>query len=302
MTLLLDSFQLNSGNCIPAVGFGTYLIPDDEVTRAVTAAIAAGYRHIDTAAAYSNERGVGKAIASACSERGIEREDIFVTTKFAPGWIGDPPKDKQRTLAEASESLDRLGLDYIDLYLIHAPFGGAERLNQWRALVDVREAGKARSIGVSNYNQAHLNEIRDAGLPMPDANQIELHPWSQKPDLVAYMRDHAIQPIAYSSLVPLSTWRHQDGHKSAKPQAFIDDAGTFAGYAKKYSVSQAQFLLRWGYQMGFAILPKSIARERILENLSIGSFEIDDRDMRVIALMDRGSGVAWEAGDPLNMA
>lgn len=302
MTVLQRGFALRDGHEIPAVGFGTYLIDGRDVSRAVEAAIASGYRHVDTAASYENEAGVGNGIRLACARLGIERGEIFITTKFAPGWVGEPPKDKSRTLQEAQQSLDRLGMDYVDLYLIHAPFGGSARLDQWRALLELQEAGKARSIGVSNYAIRHLEEIRRAGLPLPSANQLELHPWSQKPDLIDYMRDHGILPIAYSSLLPLSTWRHEAGQDSAKVVQDDMDANAFSGLAARYAVTEAQFLLRWAIQCGFAVLPKSLDPGRMRENIALCGFAINEADMRAVAAMDRGAGVAWASGDPLELA
>ncbi|MCK5747593.1 MAG: aldo/keto reductase [Oricola sp.] len=207
------TFALNENVSIPAVGFGTYLISSEDAPEVIQTAIECGYRHIDTASGYRNETAVGEGIQAGLASTGLSRSDIFVTAKLWPGnsaW-GDAPKTHEQTLAECDASLERLGLDYVDLYLIHAPYGGAERLSQWRALVELQTAGKARSIGVSNFNRGHLDEIRTAGLPTPDANQIELHPWSQKPELLAYMAENGIAPIAYSSLVPLSTWRTEEG-------------------------------------------------------------------------------------------
>ncbi|RYG89225.1 aldo/keto reductase [Loktanella sp. IMCC34160] len=294
------TFPLNADTEIPAVGFGTYLISDEDAPSAVAAAIAAGYRHIDTASGYRNEGGVGEGIRRALAADGLTRGDIFVTTKLWPGnpaW-GDAPKDAEQTISECEASLARLGLDYVDLYLIHAPYGGDRRIDQWRALLRLKEAGKARSVGVSNFNIGHLEEIRAAGLPLPDANQIELHPWSQKPDLRAYMAANDIRPIAYSSLVPLSTWRSAPGQDSGKTDEMRADGGIFAEMAAKYGVSEAQLLLRWGVQSGFAVLPKSLNPDRMRQNLDLFTFAIDDADMAQLATMDRGDGVAWATGDP----
>lgn len=293
-------FPLNSSTMIPAVGFGTYLISDADAPAAVSAAIAAGYRHIDTASGYRNEVDVGEGIRRGINEHGLSRGDIFVTTKLWPGnpaW-NDAPKDHDQTIAECEASLARLGLDQVDLYLIHAPYGGAQRLDQWRALLALKAAGKARAVGVSNFNVAHLEEIRTAGLPMPEANQIELHPWSQKPDLLAFMASHGIAPIAYSSLVPLSNWRSAPGQDSAKTDQMRADGGVFTEMARKYGVSEAQLLLRWGVQNGYAVLPKSMNPERMRQNLDLFSFEIDADDIAQMAKMDRGGGVAWASGDP----
>lgn len=294
------TFALNSNTNIPAVGFGTYLISNDDAEMAISSAIAAGYRHIDTASGYQNEETVGAGIRRGLQNEGIARADLFVTAKLWPGnpaW-GDAPKTGAQTLEECDASLARLGLDYVDLYLIHAPYGGDMRLEQWHALLELKAKCKARSIGVSNYNESHLDEIKAAGLPMPDANQIELHPWSQKPQLLAYMSDHNIAPIAYSSLVPLSTWRVEKGQDSAKTDDMKADGTAFKAMSEKYDVSEAQLLLRWGVQNGFAVLPKSLNPERMRQNIDLFSFAIDQTDMVNIAKMDRGDGVAWASGDP----
>jgi 2,5-diketo-D-gluconate reductase A len=200
------------------------------------------------------------------------------------------------------ESLQRLGLKYVDLYLIHAPYERGQRLAQWRGLVELRRQGKARAIGVSNFSIEHIEELKAAGLPMPAANQIELHPWSQKPALVRYLEDNAITPIAYSSLVPLSTWRIAEGQASAKTDQMKADGrqadAPFKIMAKKYGVSEAQVLLRWAVQKGYPVLPKSTDPDRIRKNADVFGFEIDAVDMGEIAKMDRGDGVAWATGDP----
>ena len=300
MNAAQPTFPLTADMSIPAVGFGTYLIADDAAPAAVSAALSCGYRHIDTASGYRNEAGVGEGIRLGLAAAGLARDALFVTTKLWPGnpaW-GDAPKTGAQTLAECDASLKRLGLDHVDLYLIHAPCGGDQRLDQWRALLQLRDAGKARAVGVSNFNIGHLQEIKSAGLPMPDANQIELHPWSQKPELVAYMADHGIAPIAYSSLAPLSTWRSEPGQASAKTDQMRAEGIVFAELARKYGVSEARLLLRWGVQNGYAVLPKSLNPARMVQNLDLFSFAIDDADFAQMAAMDRGDGVAWASGDP----
>jgi len=294
------TFTLNSDTAIPAVGFGTYLISYDDAETAISSAITVGYRHIDTASGYQNEETVGAGIKKGLQDTGMKRSDLFVTAKLWPGnpaW-GDAPKTGAQTIAECDASLDRLGIDYADLYLIHAPYGGDLRLEQWRALLELQQSGKARSVGVSNFNIDHLVEIKTAGLPMPDANQIELHPWSQKPDLLAYMAQNNIAPIAYSSLVPLSTWRVEEGQSSGKTDQMKADGTLFQAMAAKYGVSEAQLLLRWGVQNGYAVLPKSLNPDRMRQNIDLFSFVIDDTDMAQMATMDRGDGVAWASGDP----
>ncbi len=298
------TMPFSRGFDMPAVGFGTYLIPNAETSVAVSRALHAGYRHVDTAEAYGNEEGVGEGIRDASAALGLVREDVFVTTKLWPGnpaW-GQPAKSRDATVAALEASLERLGLDYVDLYLIHAPFAGDGRLDQWRALVSLRDRGMARAVGVSNYSIDHIREIEEAGLPLPDANQIELHPWSQKPELVSYLQAKGILPIAYSSLVPLSTWRAVAGQDSAKTDEMTAEGASgdspFKKLAAKYSVSESQILLRWAIQRGFAVLPKSTNPERMRQNLDLFSFEIDTSDMDSLARMDRGDGVAWAVGDP----
>ncbi|MCA9981992.1 MAG: aldo/keto reductase, partial [Anaerolineales bacterium] len=215
---------------------------------------------------------------------------------------GQSPKTYEATIASCHASLAKLQLDYVDLYLIHAPFGNAQRLEQWKALLELQRQGKVRAVGVSNFNQTHIEEIKAAGLPLPDVNQIELHPWSQKPNLVSYLAQNGIAITAYSSLVPLSTWRATEGQASAKTAGMKADGASaespFKTMAKKYGVSEAQVLLRWGVQNGYAVLPKSVNAERIRQNIDLFSFEIDDEDMALMRGMDRGDGVAWASGDP----
>lgn len=289
---------------MPYLGFGTYLIGADEAAAAVSAALRAGYRHIDTAEGYQNEAGVGAAIRQALASEGLARSEVFVTTKLWPGnpaW-GQTPKTTASTVTSLDESLERLGLDHVDLYLIHAPFERDQRLAQWRGLVELKRQGKARAIGVSNFGIQHLEELKAAGLPMPAVDQIELHPWSQKPELVRYLDDHAITPVAYSSLVPLSTWRSAEGQRSAKTDQMKADGeradAPFKVMARKYGVTESQVLLRWAVQKGYPVLPKSTNPDRIRQNADIFGFDLDDHDLAAIAKMDRGDGVAWPMGDP----
>ena len=247
-------------------------------------------------------------VTETLQSEGLPRSDIFVTTKLWPGnaaW-GQTPKTTESTITSLYESLERLQLDYVDLYLIHAPFDHEQRLAQWRGLVTLKEQKKARAIGVSNFDVRHLEELEAAGLPRPQANQIELHPWSQKPQLVRYLDERGIAPIAYSSLVPLSTWRSAPGHDSAKTDAMRADSqradSPFKAMARKYGVSEAQVLLRWGVQKGYAVLPKSTNPTRLRQNADIFSFRIDDADMAEIEKLDRGDGEAWSVGDPTKAA
>lgn len=300
MTRSTHDIRLNEQVRMPLVGFGTFQIADDEVAGAVSAAIDIGYRHIDTAAVYRNEQGVGQGIKTVLSQGTLSRDELFVTTKLWPGFSGwgELSKNTSQTLAAFQQSLENLELEYVDLYLIHSPHGGSERLAQWEALLELKESGKARSVGVSNYGIKHLEEIRSAGLPLPDVNQIELHPWSQKKDLLTWLMAEEIRPIAYSSLAPLSTWRTTPGQTSGKTAEMRSAGEDFLTLAQKYGVSEAQFLLRWAVQQGFPVLPKSLSPVRMRQNLDLFGFEITQEDMAAISLMDRGHGIAWDMGDP----
>ena len=178
MSIVTKSFPLNADTSIPALGFGTFLNNQEDVASAVRTAIGLGYRHIDTAAVYGNEDGVGEGIRDALKDHGLNRQDIFVTTKLWPGFAdwNQTLKNYAQTGDEFEGSLKRLGLDYVDLYLIHSPHGGEQRLHQGKALLDLKTSCQACSIGVSNFNKSHLEEIKASGMAMPEVNQIELHP------------------------------------------------------------------------------------------------------------------------------
>lgn len=294
---------LPGGIEIPLVGFGTFLIREEDTAAPVADAISAGYRHVDTAEVYQNERGVGAGLRRGLEATGVDRNDVVVTTKLWPEASGGGYKDTAQTVEALEISLEKLGLDHVDLYLIHTPFTAEQRLTQWRGLVEAREAGLTRAIGVSNFSQAHIAELVEAGLPAPQADQIELHPWSQKPDLVRYLDDHDIMPIAYSSLAPLSTWRTAPGHPSGKTEQMQadsdDEASPFKSMAARYGVSEARLLLRWGVQNGYPVLPKSTKADRIAENADLFSFSISDDDMHALRALDRGPGIAWGSVDPI---
>ena len=169
-------------------------------------------------------------------------------------------------------------------------------------MLSQQEQGKVKNIGVSNWDINHIEELNDKGYPLPSANQIELHPWSQKPKLVSYLEEKGIDIIAYSSLVPLSTWRHKDGENSLKTDEMYRDSedaeSPFKKLALQYSVSEAQILLKWALQLGYAILPKSIKMNRMKNNFDL-NFTISEEDMALIQQLDRGGSVTWEYGDPL---
>ena len=294
----------NSNHIVPRIGLGTYNMNSKEAEDLSYAAIKHGYRHIDTAAVYRNEDGVGKALKRIFSETDINRDDIAISTKLWPGGMVkvDRVKNKEGTMKSFEKSLINLNLDYVDLYLIHSPHAKEKRIEQWEALLTLQEIGKATNIGVSNWGINHLEELVQKGLPLPSANQIEIHPWSQKPELVSYLKEKGIDIIAYSSLVPLSTWRHKDGENSLKTDEMYKDSedsdSPFKKLATQYDVTEAQILLKWALQLGYAILPKSIQIERMKNNFDL-DFTISESDMNLIEQLDRGGSVTWEYGDPL---
>ena len=291
---------------VPNIGLGTYNMTPEEAEKMTYESIMYGYRHIDTAAVYRNEEAVGIGLKKAMTELNLNREDIFITTKLWPGGLMkvDRVKNFEGAIKSFEKSLYKLGLEYIDLYLIHSPHGKKKRTEQWQALIDIKERGKVKHIGVSNWGINHLDELIQNNLPLPEANQIELHPWSQKLELVNYLREKQIDIIAYSSLVPLSTWRHKDGENSKKStelQSISESEDSpFKQLSIKYNVTEAQFLLRWALELGYSILPKSIELKRMEENFNL-DFSISQIDMDYIETLDRGGSVTWEYGDPLKI-
>mmetsp|Transcript_6875 Transcript_6875/g.11449 ORF Transcript_6875/g.11449 Transcript_6875/m.11449 type:complete len:313 (+) Transcript_6875:90-1028(+) len=297
---------LRDGNVIPVIGFGTYLISKDQAKAACSAALTADYKHIDTAQGYKNEEEIGKSI-KAWVKSGKERP--FITTKLWPG-MKPGEVNYDATIEACNSSLTKLGIDKIDLYLIHAPFAGSTgRIEQWKALMQLKESGKCKSIGVSNFNVKHLQEIEAAGLPLPAVNQLEVHPLCQQREIVEYCRGKGILVIAYSSLAPLSSWR--PGQNSGKAPISTPVEGTTQGNAvpeaatalfrhlsDKYGVSEAQLLFRWALQRQFPILPKSVSPERIQQNLDLFGFAIDDEDMLRLDSLDQQRTYAWPMGDP----
>lgn len=291
----IDTMQIAEDVHMPVVGFGTYLIDAQDVQAAVSSALEHGYRHIDTAEKYDNEEGVGAAIKA----RLISRDEIFVTTKVWPGseaW-GETPKTYDTTIETMNSSLNKLQLDYVDLYLIHAPFEKEDRLEQWRALTDLRQQGKAKAIGVSNFNQQQIDGLVEAGLPLPAVNQIELHPWSQKQAHIDYLKKNGITPMPYSSMAPLSTWRAAEGQGSGKTTETMAEQNlettTLETIANKHQVEQSQVLLRWALQKGYPVIPKSTKPERIALNFDLFDFILDEQDMSNLAKMERNTDLAW---------
>ncbi len=287
---------------MPLVGFGTYQLSIDQAEFCVQEALKAGFRHIDSAEGYHNEAGTGRGIKTA----GVSRDDLFVTTKLFPGnkhW-GAPEKTYDQTIETLKNQLTQLQLDYVDLYLIHAPLSEL-RLEQWRALAELKKSGLTQHIGVSNYNQELIKEILDAGLAKPEANQIEFHPICTRIDLTRYMQANSIAPIAYSSLAPLSTWRveaGQGGEVLAELKAACQSVTN--EIATKLEVSDAKLLLRWGLQHGYGVLTKSSKPERIRENFDLFDFEIPAKDMQRLNQLNQDQTFAWAANDlnPMELA
>ena len=298
--------DMNSNNVVPRIGLGTYNMSSQEAEYISYEAIHYGYRHIDTAAVYRNEDGVGKALKRIFSDTDLKRDDITISTKLWPGGLIklDRVKNKEGTVKSLEKSLRNLDQEYVDLYLIHSPHAKDKRIEQWETLLFLQETGKTKNVGVSNWGINHLEELVQKKLPLPSANQIEIHPWSQKPELVSYLKEKGIDIIAYSSLVPLSNWRHKDGENSLKTDEMYKDGNDlnspFKILASKYQVTEAQILLKWALQLGYAILPKSIQKDRMQENFDL-DFTIDKEDMNLIEQLDRGGSVTWEYGDPLKV-
>ena len=294
----------NKNHIVPRIGLGTYNMNSQESEDMTYAAIKYGYRHIDTAAVYRNEDGVGRALKRIYENTDLKRSDLTITTKLWPGGLVkvDRVKNNVGAIKSLDKSLRNLDDDYVDLYLIHSPHAKNKRLEQWETLLTQQEQGKLKNIGVSNWGINHIEELNDKGYPLPSANQIEIHPWSQKPELVQYLKENDIDIIAYSSLVPLSTWRHKDGENSLKTDEMYKDGNDlespFKKLASQYDVTEAQVLLKWALQLGYAILPKSIQIDRMQENFEL-DFRIDEEDMNLIEQLDRGGSVTWEYGDPL---
>lgn len=282
---------------MPLVGFGTYQLSIEQAEFCVHEALKAGFRHIDSAEGYNNEEGTGKGIKAA----GVSRDDIFVTTKLFPGYKqwGAPEKTRKQTIDTLKNQLLALQLDHVDLYLIHAPLSEL-RLEQWDALIELKKSGLTRHIGVSNYNEERLEEILDAGLAGPEANQVEFHPLCARIELTRYMKENSIAPIAYSSLAPLSTWRIEEGQGGGVLAEMKKECQSVTHeIATNLRVSEARLLYRWGLQHGYCVLTKSGKPERIRENFRLFDFEIPEHDMERLNRLDRNQAFAW-AADGLN--
>ncbi|MFI7442708.1 aldo/keto reductase [Nonomuraea indica] len=262
--MTIPTVRLNNGVEIPQLGFGVFQVPDDQTAAAVTAALQAGYRSIDTAAIYGNEAGVGRAITAS----GLPREELFVTTKL---WNADQGYDA--TLNAFDASLAKLGLDYVDLYLIHWPAPGRDLYpDSWRAIERLAAEGRIRAAGVSNFQPAHLERLLDNSALTPAVNQIELHPGLQQTELRAFHAEHEIATEAWSPLA----------------QGAVLDDPAITAIAARTGKSPAQVVLRWHLQLGNIVIPKSVTPARIRQNLDVFDFQLTDEDMASIAATDRG--------------
>lgn len=258
--------RLSDGRMMPQLGLGTWQLGNDEAAGLVRDAIAAGYRAIDTAAAYGNEEGVGRGIA----ESGVPRDQIFVTTKLGNGDHG-----RDATLSACRESLERLGTEWIDLYLIHWPRPDQGLfVESWKAMIELQAQGVIRSVGVSNFQSNHLERIIDDTGVMPVLNQIELHPRFQQVELRAWMDENGIVAESWSPL--------------GRAQILKDD--TIVRIAAKHGRSPAQVVIRWHLDQGIVTIPKAADRAHMVDNLSVGGFTLDEEDRAAIDALDADDG------------
>ncbi|MGX9713053.1 aldo/keto reductase [Janthinobacterium lividum] len=270
----MNRVTLNNGVSMPVAGYGVFQIPDPaECERSVIDAIAAGYRLIDTAASYMNEAAVGKGVAHS----GVAREELFVTSKL---WVQDTGYERTRDAIE--QSLQRLRLDYLDLFLIHQPFGDVH--GSWRAMQDAYRSGKLRAIGVSNFQPDRLMDLIAFNDIAPAVNQIEINPFHQQADSVAFMLEHGVQPQAWA---PFAEGRNHLFHN----ELLLD-------IASKHGKSVGQVVLRWLTHRGIAVLAKTVRRERMAENLAIDDFDLDEADMAAIATLETATSSFFSHRDP----
>ncbi|MDT7620547.1 MAG: 2,5-diketo-D-gluconate reductase [Pseudonocardiales bacterium] len=260
----VPNIRLNNGTEIPQFGFGVFQIPPAETAGAVREAFAAGYRHIDTAQMYGNEEGVGEAIKDSDLSRG----EVFVTTK-----LNNDAHGYNSAISALDESLKKLQLDYVDLYLIHWPLPHQDRyVETWKGFEKLLADGRARSIGVSNFQPAHLDRLAKETDTVPAVNQIELHPLLTQTELRKYHAEHGIATEAWSPIA----------------QGEVLGEQTITSLADKYGKSPAQVVLRWHLQVGNIVFPKSVNPDRVRENIDVFDFELADDDMDAIAAMDAG--------------
>jgi diketogulonate reductase-like aldo/keto reductase len=270
----VPALKLNNGVEIPVLGLGVFQTPPDETRDAVRAALDAGYRHVDTAAAYGNEREVGEAIAAS----GLDRSEVFIETKI---WISDFGYDE--TLHAFEKSAGKLGVEQIDLLILHQALPSAfdRTLEGYRALEALLADGNVRAIGVSNFMVEHLTQLLDRAQVVPAVNQIEQHPYFSQADVQAFGERHGILAQAWSPIGGITFYR-DSGHTSALEDPVVSDI------AEAHDKSAAQVLLRWGIQHGRSVIPKSIRPERIAENIGVFDFELSADEMAAIDALETG--------------
>ncbi|MFD8695452.1 aldo/keto reductase [Kitasatospora purpeofusca] len=270
----MQHVTLNNGVKMPVLGFGVYQIPAEQTERAVTEALAAGYRLLDTAAAYGNEEAVGRAVKNS----GIPRQELFVTTKL---WVQDAPaQDNTRRAFETS--LTRLGLDHVDLYLMHQPYGDV--YGQWRAMEAVNREGLAQAIGVANFYPDRLLDLILNNEITPAVNQIETHPFFQRTADQDLMREHGVQHQAWG------------GFAEGKNDLFTHPV--LAGIGEAQGKSVAQVVLRWLIQRDIVTIPKSVNPDRMAQNIDVFDFELDNEQMAAVAALDTGTTLFFDHHDP----
>ncbi|CAN7198430.1 aldo/keto reductase [Microbacterium sp. LjRoot45] len=270
----MRTVTLNNGIEMPILGFGVFQVDNDQTQKAVEAALAAGYRSIDTAAAYANEAAVGAAIEAS----GVPREDLFITTKL---WVQDQPAEAN-TIRAFEESVSKLGLDYVDLYLIHQPFG--DYYGQWRAMEKLNRDGRARAIGVSNFAADQLIDLIINNDIVPAVNQIETHPFRQNVDYQELMKGEGVQ---------IESW---GPFAEGKNGLFTNDVLSAIGDAHGKSV--AQVVLRWMIQRDVVVIPKSVNPDRMAQNIDVFDFELTDDEMGLIAGLHTGESQFFDHADP----
>ena len=272
--MIMEYVTLNNGIKMPLEGFGVFQVPDPaQCEQAVLDAIASGYRLIDTAAAYMNEEAVGKAIAK-CK---VPREELFITTKL---WVQDAGYEEAKKAIQTS--LDKLGLDYLDLYLIHQPMG--DYVGAYRAMEEAYKEGKLRAIGVCNFYPARLADLCETVDVIPAVNQVELHPFFQQENALALMKEYNVTPEAWG---PFAEGNHG---------IFTHPVLTKIG--EKYGKSAAQVALRWNVQRGVVVIPNSVHKDRMEQNMNIWDFKLSDEDMAEIAALDLGHSEIVNHDDP----
>ena len=280
---------LNSGTTIPQLGLGVWQATDEQTEHIVRFAIdEAGYRHIDTAAAYGNEAGVGRGLAASS----VPREDLFVTTKL---WNSD--QGYEPALAAIDASLERLGLDYVDLYLVHWPLLDDQRLlRTWDAMEEIASSGKAKAVGVCNFEPRHLKLLADRGGLLPAVDQVELHPHLPQEEIRATAAELG---IAVESWSPLGGTSGSGWGPASKPNTLLTDP-MITRIADRHSKTPAQVLIRWHLQNGLIVIPKSVHEQRIAQNIDVFDFELSELDLSEIATLDDGTRVGMHP-DEMNL-